>query len=260
MKMNAQRVAGTALAAYALWTAATWFLEGRIQTLLRPDAAADRAIYALVANLIIGVVGTFAILRHWRDTEGMSPSPSGFRSSRRTAVSVIVGALLGMSFYELQGAPSSHPVVILNAYAQVFTVSAAEVLVCWALVGQAVEATLASKGKAVSRAAAAVVASVAFGVYHFAHSAPFNTWEMVALLTAVGLLTSLFFLLSRDLAGTIVFHNFLGTFGVVQALSMAGSLQAFEQPRPPLLITAVVTAAALVAGYAWLRPTNSRED
>lgn len=33
---------------------------------------------------------------------------------------------------------------------------------------------------------AAIVASVLFGVYHFAHSPPFNTVDLVVLLTAIG--------------------------------------------------------------------------
>ena len=44
------------LGLYAAWAAATWVLEGRIRTLLRPEAAFDRALYALVANLLIGTL------------------------------------------------------------------------------------------------------------------------------------------------------------------------------------------------------------
>ena len=41
----------------------TWALEGRIGTLRRPDAAADRAIYALTANILIGIVLGVVLLR-----------------------------------------------------------------------------------------------------------------------------------------------------------------------------------------------------
>ncbi|WBY02326.1 hypothetical protein PE066_01995 [Ramlibacter tataouinensis] len=250
--MHTRRVVGTAVGAFALWTAATWLLEGRIEALRRPDAALDRAIYALVANLLIGLALGMLILRRWRD-DSMDPGRSGFGSGRRSAAWIAVGAVAGLAFYRIQGTPSTHPVVILNAFAQVFVVSAAEVLVCWALVGRAVEAALGSRGRATALAVAAIVASLSFGIYHFAHSPPFNTWRMVALLSVVGLATSAFFFLSRDVAGTIVFHNFLGTFGVVQALRAAGSLAAFEQPQPALLMTAVVTSAVLAGGYYWLR-------
>ena len=56
---------------------------------------------------------------------------------------------------------------------------------------------------------AAVIASLVFGVYHFAHSAPFNTVGMVSFLSMIGLLTSLVFFLSRDLYGTILFTTSL---------------------------------------------------
>jgi len=49
--------------------------------------------------------------------------------------------------------------------------------------------------------AAAIAASVAFGLYHFAHSPPFDTWRMVGLLTVVGFATGAFFFVSRDVRG-----------------------------------------------------------
>ena len=61
-----------------------------------------------------------------------------------------------------------------------------------------------------------------------------------------------FFFLSRDVLGTAVFHNFLGTFGVTQALERAGSLGALEAVQAPLVGTATVTALVLLAGYRFL--------
>jgi hypothetical protein len=52
-----------ALTLYAVWACATWLLEGRIETLLRPEAALDRAIYAIIADLLIGIIGAIAVLR-----------------------------------------------------------------------------------------------------------------------------------------------------------------------------------------------------
>lgn len=104
---------------------------------------------------------------------------------------------------------------------------------------------LRPRGRAVSVVGAALVASVLFGLYHFAHSAPFNTVEMVALLTVVGLVTSAFFFVARDVYATIVFHNFLGMFGVVQALSASGRLEAFTAVQAPLVVMALATVAVL---------------
>jgi hypothetical protein len=84
-----------------------------------------------------------------------------------------------------------------------------------------------------------------FGLYHFAHSAPFNTLGMVALLSIVGLVTSAFFFMVRDIYATIAFHNFLGMFGVVQALAASGQLDAFTALQPPLLIMAAATIGVL---------------
>jgi hypothetical protein len=245
-----------ALLTFLLWTGATWALEGRIETLLRPEAATDRAVYTVVANLLIGILGTLLVLRWFGDAAGMAPGGSGFSPVARSAFWTAIGIGLGLAFYWFQGAPSKNPVVILNAFAQVFTVSAAEVLVCWALLARTVEAALSSKGQVVAISVASVVASILFGAYHFAHSSPFNTVTMVAFLSVVGLFTSAFFFASRDVAATTVFHNFLGTFGVVQTLRASGNLASFEQLQLPLFVTAVVTAVVLGAGYYCLGTTS----
>ena len=123
--------------------------------------------------------------------------------------------------------------------------SAAEVVVCWAVLGASVEALLKPHGRAISAIAAALVASLMFGIYHFAHSAPFNTIGMVALLTAVGLATSAFFFIGRDVYATILFHNLLGVFGVLQALAESGRLDALTTLQAPLLIMAAAAAGSL---------------
>ena len=40
-------------------------------------------------------------------------------------------------------------------------------------------------------------------------------WGCCLLLSAIGLITSLFFVVSRAVYGTIAFHNFLAIFGVI---------------------------------------------
>lgn len=244
---------GGAIGFYLVWTAATWFFEGRIETLLRPEATGDRIAYAYIVNLLLGVAGGIALLRYWKRRGALDSARAGFGTGRGAAVALITGLILGLAAYWLQGAPSRNPVVIVNAFAQVFVVSAAEVIVCWALVGAAAEAFMRRARRALPIGAAAVLASVLFGAYHYAHSAPFNTLQMVALLSLVGLATSAFFFISRDIAGTIVFHNFLGTFGVVQALAAANALSTLERVQPALIVTAAVTAGVLAAGYILLR-------
>jgi membrane protease YdiL (CAAX protease family) len=107
----------------------------------------------------------------------------------------------------------------------------------------------------------ALIASGLFGVYHLAHSPPFNTLDMVLLLTAVGLGTSVFFLKSRNVYGTIAFHTMLGLYGVTQSLvTTAEPLAAYESPRWPLLGMAAVAILLLIAlDTRWLRRTESAE-
>lgn len=95
--------------------------------------------------------------------------------------------------------------------------------------------------------------SALFGLYHFAHSAPFNTVPLVVILSLVGLATSTFFFVTRDIYGTVVFHNFLGIFGVVQALAKADKLSSFQTPQVPLLGLALVSIGVLAAAHWLLR-------
>lgn len=241
---------------YLAWTFATWWLEGRVETFLRPDAVRDRLVYALVANLGMGLAGGLAVALLLVRRGRLLATLAGFSGVRRGLVAATAGFGLGLGAYFAQGAPSAEPVVLLNAYAQALTVSAAEVVVCWVLVGGVVLSLGGDSWRA--RIAAALVASVLFGLYHFAHSPPFNSWSTVALLTGVGLVTSVFFLVSRDVVGTVLFHNWLGVLGIVGALEEAGALGAFSVPQPPLLAMATVTLAVLAVGAWTVRRTAER--
>jgi hypothetical protein len=253
---NRAKAIAAALILFVVWTAATWLLEGRIDTLLRPDAVVDRLLYAVVANLIVGIVGTIFVLRLVFGWSVGNPQDSGFGGWTRTILSVIVGLVLGLGFYVVSGGPTSDPIIIANAFAQVLVVSAAEILVCWAVVAAVFEAALGDSNRWVAIVAGAVVGSVLFGLYHFAHSAPFNTWGMVAFLSVIGLITSAFFFVSRDVCGTIVFHNFMGVLGVANALAAKGQLASMSTVQVPLFATAAVTILVLLAlDRLWLRRT-----
>jgi len=100
----------------------------------------------------------------------VSTEQAGFRGLGHAALAVVIGVVIGFVFYALQGAPSWSPVVLINAYAQVLVGSIAEVLVCWAVIGSVSQALLQDRGRWVSLILAAVISSVFFGLYHFAHS------------------------------------------------------------------------------------------
>jgi hypothetical protein len=249
---NTRRKVVLALALYLLWVLATYLLEGRILTLQRPEATGARMAYALVANILVGIGGSVLVVRLLSNSSEISAPHVGFRGLRHATVAVAVGVVLGFAVYAIQGAPSLNLVVVLNAYAQVLVVSVAEVLVCWVVAGTVAESLLRDRGRWVSAILAAIIASVLFGVYHFAHSPPFDTVGFVILLTVIGLVTSAFFFVSRDVYGTIAFHNFLGIFGVIQALGASGNLASFERPVVPLLVMAVVAITVLILAHTRL--------
>jgi hypothetical protein len=241
-----------ALILYLVWTALTYGLEGRQHTLLRPEAARLRLIYAVVANLLVGIVVAGWFLSAQDD---VSPGKAGFHNILHAAAAVVIALLAGGALYLLLRPPTRDPMIVLNGFAQVWTVSAAEVVICWSVVGSAVEAALRDHGVSGASVIAALVASLLFGLYHIAHSPPFNSPRMMAGLSVVGLLTSAFFFLSRDVYGTIVFHNFFGMTGVLSALSRTGAFQQYRKPVWPLLITAGISAGLIVVvQLVWLSP------
>lgn len=242
---------GTVLVAvgtYAVWTAVTWLLEGRIQTLLRPEATVDRVVYTGVANVFVGTLLALWLVRAFVAGGVTSREELGFRTPLRTLVAALAAGVLGLGLYLAQGPPSTDPVVVTNAFAQVLPVSVAEIVVCWVVVGGSVLALLRSRGMGayLARGVALVVASVLFGVYHLAHSPPFNTPETIGVLTLVSVGTGLIYFGGRSVYGALVFHNFLALFGVTAALADAGQLGAYEQPVVPLLATGLLALAVLV--------------
>lgn len=241
-----------ALLLYVAWTLATLLLEGWPRTLLRPEAVGARVAYALVANVLIGTVAAGLTLRRLVRDLPVTPVAAGFGPSRRTLLAVPLGAAAGALLYVLQGAPSGNPVVLANAYAQTLNVTIAEVLVCWSVVATAWYGASGGPGRRWAPVAAGLVAAIAFGVYHVAHSPPFNTLPMMALLTMVGFATSVFFLVSRDIYGTIVFHNFLALVGVVGALAAAGRLAPYETVQAPLLVLGLASLAAVILTHVFV--------
>jgi hypothetical protein len=237
---------GIAITLFVLWAVATYLFEGRILTLQRPEAFSARILYTIVVNLLIGTIGAIMIVRTFVRLFSSSSLTFGFSSPGRTVVSIFIATIIGVIFLFIQRPPSWNPIILMNGFAQTFVVSIAEVLVCWAVLGASIASLCIFENKIASITLGLVASAVAFGIYHFAHSPPFNTLRMVVLLTIVGLLSGLYFFLSRNVYGTIVFHNFLALKGVTQALADLGRLQALAQPQLPLLLTGIVVAAILI--------------
>ncbi len=232
---------------YLLWVIATYLLEGRILTLLRPEAAADRIVYTVIANFLVGIIIAAWVLRSSLISGFVTPKQTGFRSIRHTLVSVVIAGVIGFVLFIVQNPPSLNPVVIMNVYAQVLTVSVAEVVICWAVIGAGFESLTRNKGKIISLLAGIFAASISFGIYHFAHSPPFNQVNMVLLLTFISFATGIVYFFGRNIYATIVFHNTLALFGVMQALEKSGNLITYSQPLYPLIVIAFISVIIFAA-------------
>lgn len=234
----------------------TYLLEGRIDLLQEPTPF-GRTVYVLIVNVAIGTGIALWVLRNLILSKALNEKQIGFQSIKRTVIVSLIASLLGLGFFLMQKPVSLNPLVVWNVFSQVLPVTIAEVVVCWAVIGGTVEAAARPKGKALATITGIVAADVLFGVYHFAHSAPFNQVGMVLFLMIPGLITSLVFFIGRDLYATILFHNFLGMAGVLQNVDLA----LFSQPLYLFYILMAISVICLIAGdRAYIRRSARSPD
>lgn len=130
---------------YLIWVIVTYLLEGRILTLLRPEAVIDRTAYTLIANILIGIILALMVIRKAERTRLISLESAGFRPLKRTIIAVIIAFLAGLAILLIQHHGAPNLVVLLNVYAQVLIVTIAEVVMCWGMIGSITEGTLFKK-------------------------------------------------------------------------------------------------------------------
>lgn len=94
------------LATYAAWVGATYLLEGLPRTLQRPEAEGLRALYAVLANLLVGVGGSGLVLARVFEQHSLPTAAAGVNPPRSTIIIVCVGLAAGAAVYGLQSPPS----------------------------------------------------------------------------------------------------------------------------------------------------------
>jgi hypothetical protein len=252
--MTRTHAVGLAIALLVVWMLATYLLEARLGTFLQPNAT-TRFVYTVIANVLIGTIGAALVIRVVvRHANLPRVTSYGIATAHRILVLVPVAAILAGLFLINLDLPTSDPVILANASAQVLVVSIAEVVVCWALFGAVLRNVLGPG--VMSVAIALVLTALAFGTYHFAHSPPFNRPVMVMLLSAVGVATGIFFFLGGDVYSTVVLHTGFAVRGVVQALAESGNLERYASPQFSLIATAIAAVVVLVmVDVVLLRPS-----
>lgn len=262
---------------YIIWVFVTYMLEGRINLLQRVDPI-GRTEYAVIANILIGTVFGLIMLKPSLKSKFVTHKQLGFQSPRRIVIPVAVAAFIGFALF-FRDPASSNTVVIMNVFSQTLPTSIAEVVVCWAIVGTAFESLVRSRmnGKDVlnskkgailhlnwtsigrrrreittiyilSLIAGATVSIVLFGIYHFAHSPPFNQPNMVLFLMIPAILTSVLYFIGREIYSTIIIHNFLALIGVSGNIDVT----ALTLPLYPIMIIALVSVIVLIVSDIFL--------
>lgn len=243
---SALKLIAIALSLYIVWVATTYILEGRIHLFQKVDPI-GRITYVVIANIAIGTVLSAIAIRYLLKAQFVKPEQLGLNKSRlRTAAIIASAAAGGLALFMLQNPRTTEPIIVVNVFMQALPVSIAEVMVCWALIGSSFESLTKNqnKGRAVSSVLiGAVAASVLFGVYHYAHSPPFNQTSIVLFLMFPSIATAVTYFLGRDIYAAVIVQNFMGIFGVIANLP---ALEPFRQPMVSIYALSAVSVATLV--------------
>jgi hypothetical protein len=216
--------------------------------------------YVAIANIAIGTVISAIAIRYLLKAQLLKPEQLGLSKSRfRTAAIIASAAAGGLALFMLQNPRTTEPIVVFNAFMQVLPVSIAEVMVCWALIGSSFE-SLAKNNNNQRRIVSSVVvgavaASVLFGVYHYAHSPPFNQISMVLFLMLPSIATAVTYFLGRDIYAAVIVQNFMGIVGVMAGLP---DLQVYRQPMVPIYALSAVSVTALVISVSVMMKKNEK--
>jgi hypothetical protein len=228
---------------YLAWTLSTYLLEGRVNLLQAPTIA-GRYLYVLAANVVIGTIIALWFLRSRLTSRIWTAEQAGFQSFRQTLITILIALVLG--FIDLLLTRLNHLpwLVILNGYVQVLPTSIAEILVCWVLVGHSFESLLKPHKRWLALLVGIITATLFFSAYHLGHSAPFNQLPLMLILLMPGLVTSLFYLITREIYATILFHNFQGIIGVIGNLK---NQELLNRPLYPLYFLMILSIIILIA-------------
>jgi hypothetical protein len=242
---NPLKLIAIALSIYIIWVAATYLLEGRIHLFQKVDPI-GRMTYVVIANIAIGTVLSAIAIRYLLKAQLVKPEQLGLNKSRiRTAAVIASAAAGGLALFMLQNPRTLEPIVVFNVFMQALPVSIAEVMICWALIGSSFESIAKNnnKRKIISVIVGAIAASVLFGVYHYAHSPPFNQTSIVLFLMLPSIATAVTYFLGRDIYAAVIVQNFMGIFGVIANLP---ALEPFRQPMVLIYVLSAVSVAVLV--------------
>ena len=277
---NVAKLIIISISVYAIWTFATYILEDRVNLLQRVDPI-GRIEYAVIANILVGSIFALMMLRPSLRANFVTSKQLGFQSLRRILIPVVIAIAIGFLLFLTSNpasAASTNATVIANIFAQTLPTSIAEVVVCWAVVGTVSESVVHlkmhrkddnsdwKKGailyldwtsirrrkitnvSVLSLIMGGIVSIVLFGIYHFAHSPPFNQPHMVLFLMMPAILTSVFYFIGREIYSTITIHNFLALIGVSGSIDVT----ALTQPLYPVIIIAFISILVLIASDVFL--------
>jgi hypothetical protein len=188
-----------------IWLLENYLLAGTTRLFQHMDPP-GLVLYTALAGILVGIIIPLVRIRAAFLSGAVNIFQIGFRSARRTGATVILTAIACGAVFLFANIPGRGPDPWETAalFLLLLPVSAAAVMICWALVGTHIQAYVRCEGVIVSVITGVVVTSLVFALSLAALIPGPDIGNLVGGFFAVGCITAFFFFAVRDIYASII--------------------------------------------------------
>ena len=232
---------------YIIWVLDTFLLEGSTGTFTSYHPW-SLILYTIIAGIFMGIIVPVFFLKSAFLSGAVNMFQIGFRSLRRTILTVICTALFGYLILIMIPPYNAQKMALVGMTFLVFPSAIASVMVCWVIAGTHLQAYVRNYRTIVSITAGVLATGIMFGLSFAAHSPPLNQPQTLLMVTGAGIASALYFFSVREVWGTSIFVAF------ALVLVLQGHVDpAYIAPVSPVTAgTAMLSVIALAACRLYL--------
>ncbi len=233
------------LLVFIVWAVETFLLEGSILVFTRYQPELF-FVYMVVANILIGTIGPVLCLNPAFLSGAVNMYQVGFRSLKRTLVTVAMTACAGYLVLAAVTPYGMDRILLVSTALVMLPVAIASVMICWVLVGTHLQAYVRNSGAAVSILSGVLVTGLLFGLSFAVHSPPLNDPRHILTGIGIGIVSAVFFFAVRDIYAAAVFLD------VFLVWVIQGHLDpVYIQAVSPVIAGAAGLSLIALAGGQW---------
>jgi hypothetical protein len=232
---------------YGAWFAELFLLSGNRHLFSSPDSA-GLLIYTLIACVATGMIIPVICIHRAFVTGAVNMFQIGFRSARRTVVTVSLSAVLCYGAVAVANPFGADKGAFIHAFLLLLPTAIAGVMICWVLIGTHLQACVRRGGALISIVIGVVVTSLLFGIASLAGGTAVPGQDTLFWSVFTGVIAALVFFAVRDIYATV----FVVTEGSVFTGAGGISPLYLHTPEPVLYICAILAGAALIGVHGYL--------